>query len=234
MGYFRVRCLEGGFSHGGVDALHVDPFYFMQTVAVIIASYGDRDKWNRHAQKAVLSIANQNRPPDQLIRYHGESLHQARNKAASWAETNWLCFLDCDDALEPDYLLCMMAREDLGNELRYPRVRYVSENLMDPRCIPEPVTLPSRPLWTGNFMVIGTLIKTSLFSDVGGFRNLPAYEDWDLWIRAWLHGANPRLVPGAIYQALRRHDGRNIVLHAKELFQQIIMDNKAYAARRQR
>jgi hypothetical protein len=150
------------------------------------------------------------------------------------AKTKHLCFLDCDDELEPDYLKEMMSPERLPVELRYPRVRYVSENLVDLKYIPDPVLLPQRPIWKGNFMVIGTVLRKDLFLHAGGFRDLPAYEDWDLWIRCWLVGAETRCVPGAIYRAYRRRDGRNIVDNPRVIVNQILQYNRQWNEERKR
>jgi hypothetical protein len=53
----------------------------------------------------------------------------------------------------------------------------------------------------GNWLVIGCVARTDLLREVGGFRDFPVYEDWDLWLRCWLAGAtferSRRRLPGA-------------------------------------
>ena len=183
------------------------PDFMSETVGVVISSYGSREPWNTLAMRAMTSVTRQTRPPDAVFRIHHNTLHEARNKGGQLVGVDWLCFLDCDDELEPNYLELMMESGE-PNELRYPRVRYVTDGF-DPKCPPEPRTLQRKPLWQGNFMVIGTLVRRSFFLAAGGFRELPAYEDWDLWIRCWLLGCNPTFIPTAVYRAWRRPDGRN-------------------------
>ena len=77
-------------------------------------------------------------------------------------------------------------------------------------------------------MVIGTLVRRELFLAAGGFRDLRAYEDWDLWIRCWMLGADPVLVTGAIYRAHRRAGGRNIIKEAEALCKEIISYNRKW------
>lgn len=197
-----------------------------ETVAVIVASYGDKQFWDALAVRALDSAYKQSRPPDEILRVHGHSLHECRNEGAKQAKADYLCFLDCDDELEPHYLEAMMQPGVHPLELRYPRVRYVSENLLDRRFVPDPIILPRRSLDRGNFMVIGTVLRKDLFEASGGFRELRAYEDWDLWIRCWMLGAEPRLVPDAIYRATKRQGSRNIIKDPHLICSEIISYNK--------
>jgi glycosyltransferase involved in cell wall biosynthesis len=200
------------------------------TVAVIVASYGDKDFWDSLAERALASVSAQTRPPDELHRIHGEDLHSCRNTGAERATSKWLCFLDCDDELEPTYLEAMMRPGEYPVEMRYPRVRYVTENLVDIKYIPEPIVLPRRSLDRGNFMVIGTLVERDVFLAAGGFRELRAYEDWDCWIRCWMLGAEPRLVFPAIYRATKRRGSRNIIKDPQLVCQDILTYNKQWQA----
>ena len=58
-------------------------------------------------------------------------------------------------------------------------------------------------------MVIGTLVQRAVFEEVGGFREWPIYEDWCLWQRCWLRGAEPVEVPDAHYIARIMPSSRN-------------------------
>jgi glycosyltransferase involved in cell wall biosynthesis len=201
-----------------------------ETVAVIVASYGDKQFWDSLGERALASVANQTRQPDDLLRIHGEDLHSCRNEGAERAKTDLLCFLDCDDELEPPYLEAMLHPATYPIEMRYPRVRYVTENLVDMKFIPEPIVLPRRALDRGNFMVIGTVVPRETFLEAGGFRELRAYEDWDCWIRLWMLGAEPRLVKDAIYRATKRRGSRNIIKDPQLVCDDIITYNKVWQA----
>ena len=53
-----------------------------------------------------------------------------------------------------------------------------------------------------NWIVVGTLIDTRLFHEVGGFSDYPhGFEDWSLWAKATRAGAKVIKVPDAIYYA---------------------------------
>lgn len=175
------------------------------SVTIIIATYGDRDHWDRMAMPALLSAESQSIPADRIIMAHGNTLHGARNRAAMEANSEWLCFLDADDELDSEYVRAMLAG---SGDLRYPRViksidgkrqDYYTEyfrydNILD-----------------GNYMVIGTFVRRTQFLRVKGFRDLPVYEDWDLWIRCIVDGATPSLVPEAYYVVNERPASRNKV-----------------------
>jgi glycosyltransferase involved in cell wall biosynthesis len=171
------------------------------------------------------SVENQTVPPREIIRYHGQAVHQCRNHAALLASSNHLIFLDGDDELEQGYVEAMMNSVNDSLELLYPRVRYVAEHIADPVLYPEPRTLTKVPIYSGNYMVIGTLIPRILFDKVGGFREFDAFEDWDLWIRCMKAGVESRLVEDAIYRAWTRPNSRNRVRSGRELTREILIAN---------
>jgi glycosyltransferase involved in cell wall biosynthesis len=141
------------------------------------------------------------------------------------AKADWLCFLDADDELEPEYLEKMMA-PGMRFQLRYPSVRYVMEGA----AWPAPQVLQKTPLNYGNYMVIGTLVPKQIFMQAGGFRDISGYEDWDLWIRCWMLGCNPTLIKDAIYRVWQRPGSRNAMAaaQARELSREILDYNRRW------
>lgn len=186
----------------------------METVSVIIATYGDRARWNQIANRAAKSVVSQTHFADELIRVHGHDLCRARNGAAMAASSTWLCFLDADDELHGTYLEAMMKG---SGDLRFPRVK--TQHMDEPKSLFE-----GKPLLEGNYLPIGTLVKRKLFLDVGGFPYYPAYEDWALWLRCMSMGAKARLVWDAIYYAWADPSGRNRSHLTPELALQIRTD----------
>lgn len=61
----------------------------------------------------------------------------------------------------------------------------------------------------GNWLVVGSVARTSLLLEVGGWRDWPLFEDWDLWARCWLAGATFEAVPAAVYRAHASGNSRN-------------------------
>lgn len=192
-----------------------------ETIGIIVATYGDREKWNRHAETAVRSATIQNRQPDELIRIHRDTLSGARNDGAELLRTDWIVFLDADDILEPEYCRAIMAGQ---GEMRYPMVRYQAAGVTELWPARE---LNQKPLFSGNYMVIGTAMRREVFLQVGGFKDYPVYEDWELFCRYRMACSTaPVLHRNAIYRATVRMDSRNRV-HPDEAagwFQKIIAD----------
>lgn len=169
-------------------------------ITVVVGTFGD-ESWAELARsRAIPSAESQSLRPE-VIHVNGETLHDARNQGAADAAGRWLCFLDADDALAPGYLEAMAKGV---HELRAPAVQYVH-----PGYEAAPVTLEDRDIRWMNPCVIGTLVPKKLFCDLGGFRDWPVYEDYDLWLRCWRAGATIQHIPDAIYRAWVRDGSRN-------------------------
>lgn len=202
-------------------------------VTACVGTYGG-DEWAALALERAIPSASSHGVP--VIHCHRETLHEARNDALAKVETEYVCFLDADDELEPGYFETMEHARTMAlvhkmtprADLLAPAVRYVSggggqlrspwmpqvaghKHQCSASCLPE-----------GNWLVIGTVARAELLREVGGFRDWPCYEDWDLWLRCYLHGPTlgvpwqsgvDRLevlaVPDAIYRAHVRADSRN-------------------------
>lgn len=177
-------------------------------VTVVVGTFGE-PTWTSLAEARAIPSAVALGVP--VVHVHGDTLHEARNAAVAQAKTEWVCHLDADDELEAGYFDAMAT----GNaDLRAPLVRYVRST----NRIPEPGRVPvsghthdcaAACLAEGNFMVIGTLVRVSMVEAVGGWRNFPWSEDWDLWLRCWHAGATVETIPGAVYRAWVRYDSRN-------------------------
>lgn len=177
-------------------------------VTVAVATYGAR-RWPRLALERAIPSAKALGVP--VVHVHGATLHEARNEALSRVGTEWVCHLDADDELEPGFFDAIAQG---SADLRAPAVRYVR-----PGRAPYRPTVPrvaghrhdchAGCLPEGNWLVVGTVARTGLLRDVGGWRDFDWSEDWDLWLRCHLAGATVEAVPQAIYRAHVRPDSRN-------------------------
>lgn len=171
-------------------------------VSILIATYGDPAwgelAWSRAYPSAMTEGAFE------VITNHCDSedctLAESRNHAAGQAAGDWLCHLDADDELCPGYLDAMAsAASGRGDVLLAPAVSYGG-----------PAGIPNRGGWPSvNECVIGTLVPRALFLEVGGFRELPSLEDYDLWLRCVKAGARIVHVPDAVYCAHVTPGSRN-------------------------
>lgn len=176
----------------------------MDTVAVVVATFGD-ESWRAKARAHALPSAEAEQP-DQLVHIHGRTLAAARNAGVAETSTEWLCFLDADDELEPGYLDTLLTG---SGDLRAPAVRYVQPCDIGGDAIPPIVTFVDRDIDTMNPCVIGTLVRRTMFDRAGRFWNEPAWEDWSLFRRCWLLSATIVHHPSAVYRANVNDHGRN-------------------------
>lgn len=168
---------------------------------VAVCTHGE-DRWVEMAQRAILSAHAQ--APTFHVHLPDGTLAEARNRALSEVDTEWIVFLDGDDELEPGYVDALAAG---SADLRSPSVRYVRGAHEQPPYVPRVAghnhacTAECIASGDGNWLVIGTYARTQLLRDVGGFREWPCYEDFDLWMRACRAGATVETIPAAVYRA---------------------------------
>lgn len=170
----------------------------MTTVSIVIGTYGDvwwSDLANERALPSALAQGVE------VVHEHGESLVSARNNAAETATGDYLVTLDADDQLAPGYVEAILKG---SADLRSPAIQYVYPDREEP-----PKLLAPKNLRRGNYLPIGTAIRRALFMEAGGFKDYPAYEDWDLWVRCFLRGASIEQIPEAVYRAWWSPNGRN-------------------------
>lgn len=193
-------------------------------LTVVVASYGDSYR-QLASTRAVPSVAGAGAA--HLVQTHqqGGTLAEVRNAGLNLVRTEWVCFLDADDELEPGFVEAM---ERGTADVRAPAVRYVpwSANLVRgvrPDGVGREARVPrvvgrehashecrAECLAYGNWLVIGSVVRTELVRAVGGFEEWPVYEDFALWSRIWKQtGATFEAVPQAVYRAHVRQNSRN-------------------------
>ena len=185
----------------------------MAPIEVYIGTYGDRSWMELALERAMPSVEEQTMSDTVVHVIHRDTLHEARNDALTSATREWLCFLDADDELDSHYLEAMTERVRglEGDALIQPATLGVHPDGWEE----EPVLIPPKSLIDGNFMVIGTLIRTEQFRRLGGFHPWDYAEDWDLWLRAWIDGAELLTAPDAIYR-VHVSQGRNSAPRAQQ------------------
>ena len=171
----------------------------MSTISVTIATYG-ADEWCVMAEERALPSVS---GADDLVMHHEPRGTRASslNNAVAMAESDFVIALDADDELAPGYILAMRrALEQNADDSRVlftPAVQQIRKGRPG-----RPFFFPECDFRTGNWIVIGTMISRSLFTEIGGFREHPhGLEDWNLWARAVRAGARVVKVKDAVYRA---------------------------------
>lgn len=124
-----------------------------------------------------------------------------RNALAEKVTTEWLLPLDDDDLLDPNCVETLLAHSE-GADIIYPFCRMQGRTDWCPNRLFHP-----KRLFRMSFIPVTALIKTDLFRMLNGYR-LVQLEDWDLYQRAYLHGARFRCVPEVLW-TYRFIDGVN-------------------------
>ena len=176
------------------------------SVAAVIPAYNS----SRFIRRALDSVVNQTRPPDEVIVVDDGStddtaeviasypcvryIHQnnagvsvARNTGIQAAQSEWIAFLDHDDEWLPDKIERMTAAA-MENDCGVVYSDFWSDQngkRTRVRCIPPERLWPSIR-YKNPFVPSVVMIRRSLLLEVGGFRPLAhgaSAEDWELNVR---------------------------------------------------
>jgi GT2 family glycosyltransferase len=177
----------------------------MSSFGVVVGVYGD-SHWVSLAKEAAETawIAG----ADEVIICYGNNLSEARNKGARDLMTHYVTFLDADDKLHSDFFRHLSDHVDDSKQALYkPQTidAFSDGTSIGPHFIRSNVSL-----FHSNSLVIGTTIRRSDFLDTAGFDSeLPALEDWDLFLRLHIAGAEIVECEGVIYIISAGSQGRN-------------------------
>jgi glycosyltransferase involved in cell wall biosynthesis len=176
-------------------------------ISVIIGTFGS-DAWKSKADsRANFSVSQQSLIPEHVyVHLPNGTLAEARNSGASNATKDFLCFLDADDFLDKNFIYSMNQAIRDSN--------FSSKVLFQPatktfRSDENPIVIPKKNIFVSNYLIIGTVVHRQTFLDAGGFHELDAFEDWDLWIRCFLSGCSSVSVSSAIYEVANEPNSRN-------------------------
>lgn len=170
-------------------------------VDVVVPIFGP-PRYLRFAQERALpSIEAQSVKPDSVTICAGPNVAEARNTGAADGHAEWLLFVDADDEISETYIQHLL---DGSCDLRGPATVFVK-----PTGVEGPLLVPARDLEDSNYLVIGTLVRRALFEQVGGFRDWPVHEDYDLWLRCARAGASIEQIEEAVYTVHERQGSRN-------------------------
>jgi glycosyltransferase involved in cell wall biosynthesis len=106
----------------------------------------------------------------------------ARNRGIAAATTNWIAFLDSDDAWEPNHLETVLRYTGKSQVVSAPAItqhgRLIGNVRGERWFSPVELLVPINPVVTS-----GVLAHKQATIDAGGFRPLPRGQDLDLWLR---------------------------------------------------
>jgi len=171
----------------------------VQNFEILVVDDGSTDEATR---KLLASAAW---PRTQVFRTENRGLAAARNFLIERSRGQFLCALDADDKLHPQYL-----EKTLGQLERDPALTFVSTRLQmfgdedrlfpaDTRC-DLPTLLADCPVFSA------ALVRRAAVDAVGGYDEamLQGDEDWDLWISLLEAGGHGVILPDVLFYYRRR------------------------------
>jgi glycosyltransferase involved in cell wall biosynthesis len=167
-----------------------------ENIEIIVVDDGSTDNTKEVAHKFKDDIA--------YYYQKNSGVASARNNGAKKSKGQYLVFLDADDILSDNYVeICIDKIEDDSSKYIYTDMNlFGSESRAHEAFDFDPYYLVNK----GNYIHVGALIEKDAFIKVGGFSNLEAFEDWDLWLKFLDQGMRGAYTKDAIYN-YRRHEG---------------------------
>lgn len=189
------------------------------TISIVIATFGDRAKWQPLADRAAASV-----PSDvELIRVHLDGTDPglcgaARNAAIREATGSHIVCLDADDTLAPGYVEAMLPHL-APDAVLMPWVAAMRED----GSVSEPHALDSQPstIARARNLVIGSCFPRAQWEREPFREDLVCREDCAFWLGAQLAGLRFVTVPGAVYRVERRPDGRRLTKGREDVWRDI-------------
>jgi len=112
---------------------------------------------------------------------------KARDVGVKMSTGKLLLFLDADDMIAPNYLEEMILTITKA-DIAYPDM-LLFEAVPINRMVRNPSKLNPKHLMNFNCSIpVTSMMKREVYEKLGGFRDLPIFEDWDFWIRAMFNG----------------------------------------------
>ncbi len=157
-----------------------------------------------------------------VIHQPNRGVAAARNAGIRAGRGEYICCLDADDMIAPDFLARCAAALDADPLLG---IAYTDMQVFGVRATGEPwqtiVTCDEydfERLKRGNFIPCCNLFRRRAWESAGGYRDInPSWEDYELWLHMGKLGWYGRRVPGALFRYRKLvNQGRDYQSHGLE------------------
>lgn len=148
----------------------------------------------------LATVAGQTAKPDAhlIVWDHGQGFVDRCNYAVNLVATDWFCFVDDDDLLDPNHVDVLTSNLNADIVWTWCRVEGRDWN-------PNSPYMPGR-LATGNYIPSNCAFNTDLWLGLGGYNGSERHPDWNMLKRAEDSGATFRNIPEVTW-TYRFHGG---------------------------
>lgn len=143
-----------------------------------------------------------------IVAENDGELAAALNAAIEEVDTEWMVVFGADDAAFEGFIEEMLS-VSWNADVVYPSTVMFGEDLKEILNIYPAEMFCKNRLKFHNFVPHPSLIKTEWMRRVGGYNDLPYFEDWDLFVRLSEAGARFKPCPDAHFAYRRRDTSRN-------------------------
>lgn len=172
--------------------------------SIIITNY---NKPPEQLMECVASIKDQTIPPKEIIlvddcsdepRAHAAAISimlpknvgvaKARDVGVKMSTGKLLLFVDADDKLAPDFIQQCGRAIAKGASIAYPNM-ILFDGVPINKLVDNPSKITAQYLLGRKTSIpVTSMMFRDMYDKLGGFRDLPVFEDWDFWLRAMFNG----------------------------------------------
>jgi glycosyltransferase involved in cell wall biosynthesis len=176
-------------------------------ISVIVACHNKEN----FLTELLQSVAHQTRKPAELIVVHDDcdsiasydgvttvfqrphsGVAKIRDIGFSISKCPIVLFLDGDDIISPDYIEKALVKIDQGYDVVYSDLLMwyeygVVDYKIDNRLV-EINSVNPKTMMEYNKLIVSCPMKREVYESVGGFKEMPVFEDYDFWIKVMVKG----------------------------------------------
>jgi glycosyltransferase involved in cell wall biosynthesis len=190
-----VPCYNyGAYIHEALESIRSQTF---QDYEIIVVDDGSKDELTLH----VLNNLKLKGVGIQTQEHSGPA--KALNSGISSAQGKYVCCISADDKIDPTYFekSLILLESNPGVSFTYPLIEAFGREQRIGFTKPFDLSL----LLIYNHVCGSAIFLRDTWKQVGGFdESMPAYEDWDFWIRLGKSGFRGQLIPEPLFK-WRRH-----------------------------
>jgi glycosyltransferase involved in cell wall biosynthesis len=183
------------------EALRSLALQTMRPTEVLVIDDGSTDDSAQILEALTAELGEQ--LPITLVHQTNRGLVRTMNDGVAATSAPYVLFVSPDDRTAPELVekLATALDESPAAGYSYSKMRLFGDEEGVHLTFPFSA---GRLLFDHNFVPGASMVRRKAFETVGGFRELPALEDWDLWLGFLDHGYEGVLVPEVLYE-WRRH-----------------------------